>query len=144
MRGFTRRQFLKAAGVGAGCAWLGGAGLARGAAPTFTGVTYLTPAYENSFPIIMGFVDQLKKHPDLFAVDFFDSGTLVKADEQTAALRAGTIQFMFHTTSYITRTFPDPGDHRPPQPVQPALSTWGAAEHGVSPVETHERRAGQG
>ena len=106
MRGFTRRQFLKAAGVGAGCAWLGGAGLARGAAPTFTGVTYLTPAYENSFPIIMGFVDQLKKHPDLFAVDFFDSGTLVKADEQTAALRAGTIQFMFHTTSYITRTFP--------------------------------------
>jgi TRAP-type transport system periplasmic protein len=109
MKGITRRQFLKAAGVSAGSALLGGAGMggtALGAPPTFTGVTYLTPAYENSFPIIMGFVDQLKKHPDLFRIDFFDSGTLVKADEQTAALRAGTIQFMFHTTSYITRTFP--------------------------------------
>ncbi len=109
MKGFTRRQFLKAAGVGAGTAWLGGAGLrgiAQGAPPTFTGVTYLTPAYENSFPIIMGFVEQLKKHQDLFKIDFFDSGTLIKADEQTAALRAGTIHFMFHTTSYITRTFP--------------------------------------
>ncbi len=106
MQGFTRRQFLKAAGIGAGFAWLGGAGSARGAAQTFTGVTYLTPAYENSFPIITGFVNQLKKQPDLFGIDFFDSGTLVKADEQTAALRAGTIQFMFHTTSYITRTFP--------------------------------------
>jgi TRAP-type C4-dicarboxylate transport system substrate-binding protein len=54
----------------------------------------------------MGFVNELKKHPDLFKIDFFDSGTLIKADEQTAALRAGTIHFMFHTTSYITRTFP--------------------------------------
>ncbi len=109
MKGFTRRQFLKAAGVSAGSALLSGAGMggtAQGAPPTFTGVTYLTPAYENSFPIIMGFVDQLKKHPDLFKIDFFDSGTLIKADEQTAALRAGTIHFMFHTTSYITRTFP--------------------------------------
>ena len=74
MQGFTRRQFLKAAGIGAGCAWLGGAGLARGAAPTFTGVTYLTPAYENSFPIIIGFVNQLKKQTDLFTIDFFRFG----------------------------------------------------------------------
>ena len=110
MQGFTRRQFLKAAGVGAGSALLSGVGswggTAQGAPPTFTGVTYLTPAYEDSFPIIMGFVNQLKKYRDLFSIDFFDSGTLVKADEQTAALRAGTIHFMFHTTSYITRTFP--------------------------------------
>jgi TRAP-type C4-dicarboxylate transport system substrate-binding protein len=109
MKGFTRRQFLKAAGVSAGTTLLSGAGMggtAQGAPPTFTGVTYLTPAYENSFPIIMGFVNELKKHPDLFKIDFFDSGTLIKADEQTAALRAGTIHFMFHTTSYITRTFP--------------------------------------
>jgi TRAP-type C4-dicarboxylate transport system substrate-binding protein len=81
-------------------------GTAQGAPPTFTGVTYLTPAYQDSFPPIKGFVDRLKKHPDLFAIDFFDSGTLVKADEQVAALRAGTIQFMFHTSSYITRNFP--------------------------------------
>jgi TRAP-type C4-dicarboxylate transport system substrate-binding protein len=110
MQGITRRQFLKAAGVGAGSALLSGVaglgGTAQGAPPTFTGVTYLTPAYEDSFPPIMGFVNSLKKHPDLFNIDFFDSGTLVKDDQQVAALRAGTIQFMFHTTSYITRNFP--------------------------------------
>ena len=110
MQGFTRRHFLKATGVVAGSVLLSGAGsfrgTAHGAPPTFTGVTYLTPAYEDSYPPIIGFVNLLKKHKDLFAVDFFDSGTLVKADEQTAALRAGTIHFMFHTTSYITRTFP--------------------------------------
>ena len=54
----------------------------------------------------MGFVNQLKKHRISMKIDFFDSGTLVKTDEQVPALRAGTIQFMFHTTSYITRTFP--------------------------------------
>jgi TRAP-type C4-dicarboxylate transport system substrate-binding protein len=31
---------------------------------------------------------------------------LMKADEQVSALRQGIIQFMFHTTSYITRSFP--------------------------------------
>ncbi len=106
----TRREFLKIGGLAGASALLSASGILRGTAhaapPTFTGVTYLTPAYENSFPIIMGFVNELKKHKDLFTTDFFDSGTLVKADEQTAALRAGTIQFMFHTTSYITRTFP--------------------------------------
>ena len=110
MRGFTRRQFLKAVGVSVGSAWVSGSGgwgeIAQGAPPTVIGVTYLTPAYEDSFPPIMGFVNLLKKNKDLFAVDFFDSGTLVKTDEQTAALRAGTIHFMFHTSSYITRTFP--------------------------------------
>ena len=110
MSGITRRQFVKIAGAGAGSVLLCGTGTLRGGAyaapPTYTGVTYLTPAYEDSFPPIIGFVNQLKKNRDLFGVDFFDSGTLVKTDEQTAALRAGTIQFMFHTTSYITRTFP--------------------------------------
>jgi TRAP-type C4-dicarboxylate transport system substrate-binding protein len=76
------------------------------AVPTLTGVTYLTPAYQDLFPPIAAFVERLKKHPDLMKIDFFDSGTLVKADEQISALRAGTIQFMFHTTSYITRNYP--------------------------------------
>ena len=30
----------------------------------------------------MGFVNRLKKKPDLLKIDFFDSGTLVKTDEQ--------------------------------------------------------------
>lgn len=106
MNGLTRREFLGAAGaVMTAAGSLGRRALAAG--PTYTGVTYLTPAYEDLFPPIKGFVDRLKKNGgDLMKIDFFDSGTLVKADEQTQALRAGTIQFMFHTSSYITRTFP--------------------------------------
>ncbi len=107
MANVTRRDFL--CKVGAGALVLGMPGRwisAAAAAPTYTGVTYLTPAYKDLFPPIVTFVDTLKKHSDLMKVDFFDSGTLVKADEQVSALRTGTIQFMFHTTSYITRNYP--------------------------------------
>jgi TRAP-type C4-dicarboxylate transport system substrate-binding protein len=53
-----------------------------------------------------GFVERLQQNAgDSLTVDFYDSGTLVKADEQVSALRAGTIDFMFHTSSYITRSF---------------------------------------
>lgn len=107
MNGLTRREFLGVTGAAAITATGSFGRIALAALPTYTGVTYLTPAYEDLFPPIRGFVDRLKKDGgDLMKIDFFDSGTLVKADEQVPALRAGTIQFMFHTSSYITRTFP--------------------------------------
>jgi TRAP-type transport system periplasmic protein len=110
MENFTRRDFLRTAGAGAGILMLGLSDRwitdAFASVPTYTGVTYLTPAYKDLFPPIQAFADRLKKHPDLMKIDFFDSGTLVKTDEQVSALRAGTIQFMFHTTSYITRNYP--------------------------------------
>jgi TRAP-type C4-dicarboxylate transport system substrate-binding protein len=104
----TRRNFLKRSLAGAISLGAVGSILSRveAAPPTYTGVTYLTPGYKDLFPPIAGFIDRLKKNPDLMKIDFFDSGTLIKTDEQVSALRAGTIQFMFHTTSYITRTFP--------------------------------------
>jgi len=110
MNGFTRREFIKTAGIGAGAVLSGLPAFYRGEAiaapPTYTGVTYLTPGYKDLFPPIRAFIDRLNKNAEIMKVDFFDSGTLVKTDEQVSALRAGTIQFMFHTTSYITRTFP--------------------------------------
>ncbi len=110
MEPVTRRDFLKTAGLGGAALAVSGftplVGTAFAAPPTFTGVTYLTPAYKALMFGVNGFIDQLKKHPDTLKVDFFDSGTLIKADQQVSALRAGTIQFMFHTTSYITRSFP--------------------------------------
>ena len=75
--------------------------------PSYTGVSYLTPAYKALMFGVNGFIANLKqKHADAVEIDFFDSGMLMKADEQVAALRQGIIQFMFHTTSYITRSFP--------------------------------------
>jgi TRAP-type C4-dicarboxylate transport system substrate-binding protein len=76
------------------------------AADTVTGVTYLPPSYKGLMWGMSGFVERLQQNAgDALAVDFYDSGTLVKADEQVSALRSGTIDFMFHTSSYITRSF---------------------------------------
>jgi TRAP-type C4-dicarboxylate transport system substrate-binding protein len=110
MNRMNRRNFLKTMGMAGGVAAISGpgglwGGIAYGA-PTFTGVTYLTPGYKDLMPAIQAFVSELTKNAgDAFKVDFYDSQTLVKASEQNAALRAGTIQFMFHTSSYITRSF---------------------------------------
>ncbi|HEX6142821.1 MAG TPA: TRAP transporter substrate-binding protein DctP [Geminicoccaceae bacterium] len=76
------------------------------AATTLTGVTYLPPSYEGLMWGMTGFVDRLNETGGgEVSVEFYDSGTLVKADEQVSALRSGTIDFMFHTSSYITRSF---------------------------------------
>jgi TRAP-type transport system periplasmic protein len=110
MKQIDRRGFLKAVGLAGGMVAISGpkgflGGIAYGA-PTFVGVTYLTPGYKDLMPAVQAFVSELKKHAgDTFKVDFYDSQTLVKASEQNAALRAGSIQFMFHTSSYITRSF---------------------------------------
>lgn len=110
MKGMKRRDFLKTAGAAGGVAIISGAsgplaGIAM-AAPTYTGVTYLTPGYKDLMPAIRAFVDKLAEYgKGTLKVDFYDSQTLVKAKEQNSALRAGTIQFMFHTSSYITRSF---------------------------------------
>ncbi len=108
--GCSRRSFLKAAAIGCGAVAVSGplvfVATHAHAAETFTGVTYLTPAYKALMWGVNKFNEVLKeKGQGVFNVDFHDSGTLVKADEQTAALRAGTIHYMFHTASYITRSF---------------------------------------
>ncbi|PZX12356.1 TRAP-type C4-dicarboxylate transport system substrate-binding protein [Palleronia aestuarii] len=89
-----------------------GAGLAlsgrpASAAETLTGVTYLPPSYADLAYGSQGFVDYVNdNHADAVAIDFYDSARLLSADEQLPALRSGTIDFMFHTTSYITRSLP--------------------------------------
>ncbi|TCP61860.1 TRAP-type C4-dicarboxylate transport system substrate-binding protein [Rhodovulum bhavnagarense] len=102
----TRRHFLQTgAAMAGGTALLGlGAGPAR-AETTLTGVSYLPPSYKALSYGSAGFVERLNAS-DAVAVDYYDSGKLLKADEQLPALRAGTIDFMFHTSSYITRSVP--------------------------------------
>jgi TRAP-type C4-dicarboxylate transport system substrate-binding protein len=108
MKTGTRRGLLKAAGavaVTAGTNMLP-SHAARAAVPAYTGTTYITTTYACIWPPIEGFVAQLKKTPDLMTIDFFDSGTLMNADQQLPALRARTIQFMVQTSSYVTKAFP--------------------------------------
>ncbi len=102
----TRRNFLKT-----NAAILGGAAIfGFGASPvlgktTLTGVSYLPPSYKALTYGSAGFVERLNAS-GIVAVDYYDSGKLLKADEQLPALRSGSIDFMFHTTSYITRSTP--------------------------------------
>ncbi len=106
-----RRRFLTSAGMGAAAVALSRAGplaaFAAAGAPTLKGVSYFPPAYSALRHAILGFVEQLKKRlGNEPRVEFFDSASLVKADEQVSALRVGTIQFMFHTSTYISGEFP--------------------------------------
>lgn len=107
----TRRHVLKTAAVASAGATLFGPGAllprtAR-AATTFTGVTYLPPSYKALTYGSAGFVQFLRDNGgEVLDVDFYDSGQLLKADEQLPALRSRNIDFMFHTTSYITRSLP--------------------------------------
>lgn len=105
---FTRRTFLKLTGTVAGAALAAGLVAAPAyAGETITGVTYLPQSYKALSVGSNGFVEYLKTHSaDVVTVDFFDSGKLLKADEQLPALRSGNIDFMFHTTSYVTRSLP--------------------------------------
>lgn len=105
-----RRDFLKHSALGTAGVFLAASGLwaprAR-AARRLTGVTYLPQSYTALSYGSNGFVRHLKENAaDVFDVQFYDSGQLLKADEQLPALRAGNIDFMFHTTSYITRSLP--------------------------------------
>lgn len=107
----TRRQVLKYGSFAtAGATLFGGHSLfspAALAATTLTGVTYLPPSYKALTYGSNRFVELLKEQGgDVLGIDFHDSGQLLKADEQLPALRARSIDFMFHTTSYITRSVP--------------------------------------
>ncbi len=106
-----RRQLIKAAGISGISFLLSGIGpyreLARAGKPVFKGVTYMPPAYRALRFGIDGFVEELKQNvPDGMKIDFYDSGTLMKADAQLSALKEGAIQFMFHATTYISQFFP--------------------------------------
>ena len=105
--GTTRRELLASSfGASAGLVVGAGSGHAAPAAAALTGVTYLPPSYRGLMWGMSGFVDRLKNAvSEPSAVKLVTSGVQAKADEQLSALRSGSADFMFHTSSYITRSF---------------------------------------
>ena len=103
----TRRELLASTfGASAGLAVGAGSGRAARAAAPLTGVTYLPPSYRGLMWGMSGFVERLKDETGApSAVRLVASGAHAKADEQLSALRSGSADFMFHTSSYITRSF---------------------------------------
>ncbi|WP_370193459.1 MULTISPECIES: TRAP transporter substrate-binding protein [Aurantimonas] len=103
-----RRRLITTTGAVALASALGlGTTRPAAAAQKLTGVTYLPPSYADLAYGSQGLVDRInEKAGETVAIDFYDSGRLLSADEQLPALRSGTIDFMFHTTSYVTRSLP--------------------------------------
>lgn len=106
---FNRRSFLKLGTGTAAGAMLAGLpfGTRRAlAAQTLTGVFYIPPSYPALTWGTRGFLEHIKEKGDATKLNFYDSGKLLGADQQLPALRSGNIDFMFHTTSYVTRSLP--------------------------------------
>ncbi|TBN39957.1 C4-dicarboxylate ABC transporter substrate-binding protein [Paracoccus subflavus] len=102
----TRRTFLSGAATIGALSVAGWPKTAR-AAEVLTAVSYLPPSYADLAYGSQGFVDRVNEAQDgPVSIDYHDSARLVSADEQLPALRSGTVDFMFHTTSYITRSLP--------------------------------------
>ncbi|MCP4749200.1 MAG: twin-arginine translocation signal domain-containing protein [Desulfobacteraceae bacterium] len=110
-RTLTRRRFLEKS------AWAGAMVALTGLRPfaanlfadvrTYRGNSFLPPAYRAIRFGIDGFVENLKQvAPEGMGIEFFDSGTLMKADAQLPGLRVGNIQFMFHSSTYIADALP--------------------------------------
>jgi TRAP-type transport system periplasmic protein len=97
----TRRNFSLTVAAGA-MALMAGAAYAE---TTLTGVYYIPQSYRALSHGPNGFIEKLNENENI-SVEYYDSGRLVKADEQLPALRSGSIDFMFHTTSYINRSVP--------------------------------------
>ncbi len=107
----TRRQCLRIAGMAGAAIVLSGIrplrSLVYADVPVYKGASFLSQSYRGIKYGILGFVEQLQqKAQDVLKIEFFDSASLLKADEQVSGLRVGTIQFMFHGTTYITDEFP--------------------------------------
>lgn len=103
----TRRRALSIGmSLGAGMALTPFAKVPALAAQSFTGATYLPPSYEALMWGAYGFVERLQNGlGGKDSVAFYDSATLMKADEQIAGLRSHVIDFMFHISTYISRSF---------------------------------------
>ncbi len=108
MPAMTRRRFLKTVAVGGAALGFLGIRPNRGliyANAVYKGASYLPPAYKELRFGTQGFVELLHKiAPGRF--EFYDSASLMNADEQVRGLRVGSIQFMVHTSTYITQEFP--------------------------------------
>ncbi len=107
----SRRNLLKTSlGAGAGLALAGAAPFwanRASAATRMTAVYYIPPSYKAISYAPAGFVKYLQEHSDgEISVDYYPSGQLLKVDEQLPALRSRSIDLMFHTTSYVTRSLP--------------------------------------
>ncbi|MBI4621340.1 MAG: TRAP transporter substrate-binding protein [Desulfobacterales bacterium] len=69
--------------------------------------SYITPSYKDLFTPTKIFADYINEHgKGKVRLEYFHSGTLLKAEELLPGLMQGTADMIFHTDSYIMGTLP--------------------------------------
>jgi TRAP-type C4-dicarboxylate transport system substrate-binding protein len=69
--------------------------------------SYITPSYKDLFIPTKTFADYVNEHgKGKVRLEYFHSGTLLKAEELLPGLMQGTADMIFHTDSYIMGTLP--------------------------------------
>ncbi|MDY7033670.1 MAG: TRAP transporter substrate-binding protein DctP [Thermodesulfobacteriota bacterium] len=80
---------------------------AKGKELTLITATYAGPAYKDAWQPLQNFVDYINERgKGNVHIDFYHSGTLLKAKQLLPGLMQGTADMIFHTDSYIMGTFP--------------------------------------
>lgn len=69
--------------------------------------TYVPPAYKDFFDVLQEFVDYVNENgKGKVHLEFYHSGTLLKAEELIPGLMQGTADIVFQTDSYAMGTYP--------------------------------------
>lgn len=87
----------------------GGGGDAEGGAEALeiTAATYIPPSYDDLYGGFETFMDEAEGASDgQLTFDWYDSGTLLEADQLVPGLTQGVADLIFTTSSYISSTYP--------------------------------------
>jgi TRAP-type C4-dicarboxylate transport system substrate-binding protein len=76
-------------------------------AMTITAATYIPPSYNDLYPGFETFMEEAESASDgSITFDWYDSGTLLEADQLVPGLTQGVADLIFTTSSYISSTYP--------------------------------------
>lgn len=112
-----RRQLLALSGLGLFTAACGGSGGGSGGAETLeiTAATYIPPSYNDLYQAFTLFMDTATEASDgNLTFDWYDSGTLLAADQLVSGLTQGVSDVIITTSSYISSTYPILGAYELP------------------------------
>lgn len=109
--GLRRRQLLALSGMGmlaAACGGAGGKGSGGGGeSMKITAATYIPPSYNDLYQAFPLFMDTAKEASGgAITWDWYDSGTLLEADQLVSGLQQGVADLIFTTSSYISSSYP--------------------------------------
>jgi TRAP-type C4-dicarboxylate transport system substrate-binding protein len=68
--------------------------------------SYITPGYDDLYPGLLAFNDALDQRLGAGVVDFFDSGSLLNAEQLVPGMLRGVTDVGIQTSSYVSTSFP--------------------------------------